>query len=279
MKFVYCGYDFAIDTLMALLNQGHDLAGILTFPCDNIFSHNTRLHSIAQELSVPITLDKPNAALIDSYIAQGVTLFLCVGYAHKMPDIDADKAYGVNVHPALLPQARGMMPLPHVMMNDPDACGITVHKLSAKMDGGDILARVPMLLGQDDTLETIGARMAMRLPALITDIVADLPDMWAKAHVQDEALAFECPHPDDAMRMIDWSQTVDHSLRQARAFGRAGLLMHLDGDLWVAGTIHGWQEAHQRAPGDMCLLTPQEIVIAVQDGYLHIMDAQKIQQN
>ena len=279
MRFVYCGYDFAIDTLMALLNQGHELAGILTFPCDNIFSHNTRLHAIAQELSVPITQDKPDRQMIDDYIAGGVDLFLCVGYAHKMPDIDAKQAYGVNVHPALLPQARGLMPLPHVMINAPEACGITVHKLSAKMDGGDIIARYPMTLSDKDTVETLGARMAMRLPELLGDIIADLPAKWAQARAQDEALAFECPHPDDAMRMIDWGQTVAHTLRQVRAFGRVGLLFHLDGKLWVTGTVHGWDEAHGRQAGDVCLLTPQEIVIAVRDGYLHIMDAQQIQHN
>lgn len=279
MKFIFCGYDFAIDTLMRLLDEGHTLAGILTFPCDNLFSFNNRLHALAAEKGVPITEDKPGAALIDSYLADGVELVLSIGYLHKLPAIDDSKAYGVNVHPALLPRARGLMPLPHIIMNQPEAAGMTAHKLSDAMDTGDILLQQPLSLHPQDTVETVGARIAMALPEMIAGLVTDLPAVWDKATPQDETKASTCPVPDDAMRSIDWSRPVAATLRQARAFGRMGLLFKVNEDIWVAGTINGWEEPHTHQPGDICFLSPRDIVIAAADGYICISEADKIIRN
>ena len=80
MKFVYCGYDFAIDALIRLLDQGHELAAILSFPCDNVFSFNQRVQALAHDLSVPFIEGKPDQALMDKLIENGTELFLSMGY-------------------------------------------------------------------------------------------------------------------------------------------------------------------------------------------------------
>ena len=49
MKFVYFGYDFMLGTVHRLLDDGHELAGIFSFPCDNVFNFNVETTALAKK--------------------------------------------------------------------------------------------------------------------------------------------------------------------------------------------------------------------------------------
>ncbi len=276
MKFVYCGYDFAIDTVLRLLDRGHHLIGILTFPCDNVFSFNTQALALAQQLDIPIIQDKPDQAIIDDFIDQGAELFLAMGYLYKIPPIDFSKAYGVNVHPSYLPQGRSVMPLPHILMHAPEAAGMTAHQLTQDFDAGDILIQEKIELSSEETVETLSCKMAMRMPDMIEKLISDLPNYWQKAQPQNESEVSNFPAPDDEMRRIDWKQSVDFILKQHRAFGGFGVLFELEGKPWVAYRLMGWQESHSFKPGAVRHMSTREIVIAAKNGFICISQAQDL---
>lgn len=48
---------------------------------------------------------------------------------------------GINVHPSLLPRHRGPVPTIYARAEDNPAYGVTVHRLSERIDAGDILAQ------------------------------------------------------------------------------------------------------------------------------------------
>ncbi len=50
----------------------------------------------------------------------------------------------VNVHSALLPRNRGMLPTFWSLMDDPPCPGVTVHEMVPEIDAGDILAQKPV---------------------------------------------------------------------------------------------------------------------------------------
>ena len=80
MKFVYFGYDFMLGTVHRLLDDGHELAGIFSFPCDNVFNFNVETTALAKKLNVPLNLEKPVAADIENMKEKGAEIFLSAGY-------------------------------------------------------------------------------------------------------------------------------------------------------------------------------------------------------
>src|SRR5712671_1348204 len=91
------------------------------------------------------------------------------------PDLVAVAAYGqilppailevprfgcLNVHTSLLPKYRGAAPIQRAILNDESETGVTIMKMDAGMDTGDILAQERTLIGPDDTSETLHDRLA-----------------------------------------------------------------------------------------------------------------------
>ena len=276
MKFIFLGYDFAIDTVHRLLDDGHELLGIQTFPCDNIFNFNTQLHDLATSLSIPISDKKPDQTAINNWIEKGAEIFLAAGYLYKIPPIDENKACGINIHPARLPKGRGIMPLPHIILNAPEAAGITAHKIIGEIDAGDIIAQIPLTVSPDETVETLSTRIAMAMPDMVVDIVKNWPEHWQNAKPQNPAEATHFDAPDDTMRTINWHHTVAEIKTLYRAFGTFGLIFHINQESWVAYNLGGWQEQHTIPPGTPCHITPTTLTIAAKDGYITITKADKL---
>lgn len=273
MKFVFCGYDSSLPALKALLNHGCELIAILTFPCDNITMKNTQMCDLASDMGVPITQNKPDQALIDSYIGAGAQLVLSVGYAYKLPKINEQKAYGINIHPSLLPKGRGVMPLPYIITQAPEIAGITAHKITPDIDAGDILLQRPIKLQATETIETLVARIEMQLPDMALEIVNNVSVLWKNGDAQNPQEATHFPPPTNEMRTIDFASSVAAITTLSRAFGKIGVLCTIQGKIWNARNLTGWVEHHNHQCGAVCHVTDDAMILAAKDGYICIADA------
>lgn len=277
MKFVYFGYDFMLDTVRRLLRDGHELCGIFTFECDNLFNFNTETVKLGLSLKIPVSQNKVDVEAIDKMIALGAECFFAAGYPYKIPPINESKAYGVNLHPSLLPKGRGLMPTPTIIMHAPEAAGLTVHKLSSVIDQGDILDQVPLKLSERETVESYSARIALAAPDVMGKVFEDIGEYWMLSKPQDESEAVTFPVPDDAMRMIDWHDDITMLDKKARAFGRYGCLARIEGQLWVIYDHDVWQENHVQTYGRCVMEQPRHMVIAAKNGYFVIKDAARLE--
>jgi len=61
----------------------------------------------------------------------------------------------INVHSALLPHYRGMLPTFWVLANGEQQTGVTVHYMSPGIDGGDIIVQTPVAIGPEETLHSL----------------------------------------------------------------------------------------------------------------------------
>lgn len=229
MKFVFFGYDFSISVIKRLIKDGHTPISIFTFPCDNVFNFNKDLITLAQQHNIPITTNTVTPDDIYLLTLQGAELFLACGYTHKIPPIDEGKAYGLNTHPALLPMGRGLMPTPTIIMEHPEAGGLTVHKLAPNFDAGDILYQETVEITDHTTVDSYSAEIAKRSPAIISKIVADLPNYWQNARKQDKSKAKTFKTPTDQTRTLNWSKPLSQIDRTLRAFGSFGCLAKING--------------------------------------------------
>lgn len=276
MKFVYFGYDFMLGAVERLIADGHELIGVFSFECDNIFNFNSKTKALTDQLDIPFTAQKPKKIDIQVFMDEGADVFLSAGYPYKIPDIDDEHAYGLNVHPSLLPKGRGIMPTPTIIMQSPEVCGFSVHKLSPIFDDGDILYQKSIQIDDNDDVETISARIAIAVPDVMSKLMKDLPEYWQHAIPQNKEEASTFPMPDQNMRMLHWSHPVEKIKLTGRAFGRFGCLAHLDGTLWAVYNFNAWKEQHNYAPGEIVCVLSREIIVAAKDGFVCLKELQEL---
>jgi len=273
LKFCFFGYDYTIDIAQRLIDDGHELLHIFSFPCDNRFSFNTELHNIAKYYNISVSETPAQQGDIEALIQEGCALFLSAGYPYKLPVLDEETAHGLNIHPSYLPQARGVMPLPHIIAKDPSAAGFSIHKHSNKFDGGDILYQERIEIDTQTDIETLSAHVALRCPDAMSKVAADLGRYWANAKPQDETKASLYFEPKEPFRNLDWNDDVQTLLQKGRAFGRFGILARIENRFGQSQTLAvynftGWAEEHNQPTGTIIRSSAREIILAVKDGYI-----------
>ncbi len=282
MKITFLGYDYSLDIAQRLMADGHAIMHIFTFPCDGMFSFNSQINDFAKNYNIPISEQKIGRQNIASLTDQGCELFICAGYPYKIPPIDINKAYGINLHPALLPRGRGIMPLPYIIMNDHEAAGFTVHKLSPKFDTGDILYQQAIEIDEQTDVEILSAKIAIAAPDIISSITKDIENYWNAATVQNNENASSYPAPSAEMRKLNWDNTAKESSLKGRAFGRFGLFATIENNMGEAQKLavfnfKAWEEKHNHSAGSLLRSSPREIIITIKDGYICLKEFQVIE--
>ena len=273
MKCVYFGYDFMLPSIFRLLDLGHELHGIMSFECDNVFNFNQGCQNLCAELKIPFILSPVTASHIESFLEDGTELFISGGYPHKIPPINEEKARAINIHPTFLPYGRGIMPIPKIIKeNIEKAAGFTAHKMTQKFDGGDILLQHKIGISKRESVESYLAKIAMRAPKMLEDLAANLDDYWENAPPQNESEASVFKLPSDQDRLLNWNKSVSDIDAVARAFGRFGSLAKLGDQILVVYAIDFWEEQHALAPGSIACQTNREITVAASNGFICIKD-------
>ena len=95
----------------------------------------------------------------------GISFIVLAGFLLVVPDflIDAYPRKMINLHPALLPKFGGIGMYGHHVHEAVKAAGetetgMTVHYVSNKVDGGEIIAQFSTPISPDDTLDDIAAK-------------------------------------------------------------------------------------------------------------------------
>lgn len=84
-----------------------------------------------------------------------------------------------NIHPALLPKygGKGMYGInvhKAVIQASENETGITIHRVNAEYDSGEIVAQTKVPVLKDDTPETLGARVLEREHTFLVEVIADI---------------------------------------------------------------------------------------------------------
>lgn len=265
-----------LDSVHRLINDGHELAGIFSFECDNVFNFNKNCRELAEQLDIPFTTNKALPIDIQVFVNQGVEVFFGAGYPYKIPPINEAEAYGINLHPSLLPQGRGIMPTPTIILNHPEVCGYTIHKLTPVFDDGDMLVQKPIKITDQDDVETISSRIAIHAPGTLSTVFKNLAELWAHATPQSKDRATTYPMPDDQMRLLNWNDRVFDIMKTGRAFGRFGCLAPLNGKIFGVYNMNVWEEDHKYQPGKIINAQSRNIVIAASNGFVCLKEFQEL---
>ncbi|MDQ1728615.1 MAG: phosphoribosylglycinamide formyltransferase 1 [Pyrinomonadaceae bacterium] len=91
----------------------------------------------------------------------GVELVCLAGYLRLLSPffIESYRDHILNIHPSLLPSFPGLDAQQQVLVHGVKWTGCTVHFVDETLDGGPIVAQRPVPVRDDDTEETLAARI------------------------------------------------------------------------------------------------------------------------
>jgi len=125
---------------------------------------------------------------------------------------------GINIHPSLLPQYRGAAPIPAAILNRETVTGITIQRLAAEMDCGDILVQETMPLDGRETTASLSGIMAKKAAELLPAALRGIAGGTLRATPQDHAAATYCSLIKKEDGLIDWNRSAAELDAQIRAF-------------------------------------------------------------
>ena len=225
MRIAFMGTpDFAVPTLRALADAGHELACVYTQPPRPGGRRGreltkTPVHLAAEELGIPVrhpsTLKDADAQA--EFAAQDLDLAVVAAYGLILPAaiLDAPRLGCFNVHASLLPRWRGAAPVQRAILAGDEATGVTIMQMEPGLDTGPMLAKAETPVGRK-TAGELTTELAEIGAALMVQVLADLSAY--EAVQQDDALATYAAKIDKEEARIDWTATAEEVERQVRAF-------------------------------------------------------------
>jgi phosphoribosylglycinamide formyltransferase-1 len=98
---------------------------------------------------------------IDALEQRGVDLVLLAGFMRRLHDgfLSAFPERILNIHPSLLPAFPGLDAIRRAFEHGVRVTGCTVHVVDRELDHGPIVAQEAVVVRDDDTLETLEARI------------------------------------------------------------------------------------------------------------------------
>ena len=118
----------------------------------------------------------------------------------------------VNVHTSLLPKYRGAAPIQWAILNGEATTGVTIMKMDAGLDTGDILAQTATPIDVEDTSETLHDRLAELGAELLMRTIPEYVSGDILPRPQPAEGASYAPKIKKQDGAIDWTRPA-HELR------------------------------------------------------------------
>lgn len=222
--------DFAVPSLKAVAQSGHDLVGVVTRPDKprgrGQVLQPTDVGAAVQSLNLKVPVFQPESLKDPAFHAQVQALqpdvFAVVAFLILPQSLLAVPRWGsVNVHPSLLPKYRGAAPIQWAIIRGETETGVTIFRLSPRVDAGDILIQERVAIGPEET----AGQLYERLKFLGADLLVCALDGVAGGTLtplpQSDAGATRAPKLEKDHGRINWAaeaQTICNLVRGTNPF-------------------------------------------------------------
>jgi methionyl-tRNA formyltransferase len=299
MRLIFLGTPaFAVPTLEAIVEAGHEVAAVLTQPDrprgrgQNAAASPVKQAALGLGLTVyqPERVRRPEAVEYLRGIAADA--MVVVGYGQIIPQAAIDLApLGIiNVHASLLPKYRGAAPIQWAIARGETRTGVTTMRIDAGLDTGDMLLKAETGIGPEENAVELGARLAAMGADLLVETLDGLRTGRIVAEKQDHAQATLAPLLKKEDGAIDWSQPAQSIHNRVRGLqpwpGAQTGFRGVPLQVWKTKSLAlvnenksatGGSRADQgvrptAAPGQFVSLKP--LVVACGEGVLELLEVQ-----
>ena len=215
MRILFMGTpDFAVPSLQALIDAGHDVCAVYTQP-DKPQGRKQILtappvKTLALEHDIPVF--QPNTLKNEDEQARlrelAPEVIIVVAYGKLLPKavLDIPPHGCINVHGSLLPRWRGAAPIQWAVIAGDEMAGVTTMQMAEGLDTGDMLLTYETKVGEKETAGELFDRLAQSGAELLIQTLVKLDEITPRP--QDDAQSCYAHMLDKQMAVIDWSKSA-----------------------------------------------------------------------
>ena len=146
-------------------------------------------------------------------------LIVTAAYGKILPQniLDIPKFGCLNCHGSLLPARRGAAPVQRAILEGDKVTGVTIMRMDAGMDTGDILKKVEVPIDPNIHTDDLMMELAHKGSELLISMIDDYVDGMVIPEPQDEALATVCPPIAPEEGHFEWTDDAADIHNRVRA--------------------------------------------------------------
>ena len=195
MKIVFMGTpDFAVGTLEALIQAGHELIGVVTQPDKPKGRGKSLMATPVKEVALKhqIPVYQPQKVRETEFtenlrrLAPDVIVVAAFGQIITNEILEIPRYGCIHVHAALLPAYRGAAPIQWAVINGEKESGVTIMQMDEGLDTGDMIDKVVVPLAEDETGGSLFDKLSQAGAGLCVKVLKDLEEGKAVREKQPE---------------------------------------------------------------------------------------------
>lgn len=285
MRVVFMGTpDFAVPTLQALIDRGHEVAAVVTQP-DKAKGRGKAVSfppvkekALEYEIPVyqPVKARDPEFVNILKEIAPQVIVVVAFGQLLPKSILDIPPYGCINVHASLLPKYRGAAPIQWAVINGEPVSGVTTMYMAEGLDTGDMILKEEIPLSGQETGGSLHDKLSEIGAGLLIKTLDALEDGTAVRTPQDDSQAGQYAKMlKKEMGDLDFSKSareLERLIRGLNPWPSAYTCLHGKTlKLWQAQVIDKEYEGHL---GEIVEITKDCFVIKTGKGALAVKELQ-----
>lgn len=282
MRVVFMGTPaFSVPILQALVDGGHQVAGVFTQP-DKPKGRGGKVtmspvKEFAQKKSIPVY--QPVKMRLDGLeplraLEPEICVTAAFGQILSQAVLDVPALGTVNVHTSLLPRHRGAAPVEWTILQGETESGVTTMFTDAGIDTGDMLLQRKVDIGPEETAGELTDRLSLLGAELLLETLRRIEAKDCPRVPQNHALMTYDPKITKEMGLLDFTQTTAQCLNRVRAMNPwpCAYVAMKDGALkvWRAKAAPG-----QGTPGTVLAADRKDgLIVATGDGAMELCEIQ-----
>lgn len=214
MKIVFMGTpDFAIPSLKILLDNGHQVAAVVTTPDKERGRGQkvtfTPVKEFALRNNIPVL--QPVMLKDTEFISRlkelNADLFVIVAFRILPKEVYTIPSKGsFNLHGSLLPKYRGAAPIQWAIIKGEKETGVTTFFLQEKVDTGNIIISERLPIMPEDNFGSLHDKMSELGASVVLKTVKMIEEGNVPISAQDDTMASPAPKITKETALIDWNR-------------------------------------------------------------------------
>jgi len=217
-KIVFMGTPmFAVPILKSLYQNGYPISHVYTQPPQK--SHRGQrinkspIQGIAETLNLEFRTPKSlkdNHEEFEYFKKIEADLAIVVAYGQIIPNnfLSLTKKGFINIHASILPKLRGAAPIQRSIMNLDQETGISIMKITEKLDTGPVCNVYKINLENSLNANDVSEKLSLLAAEKILDNIDNILDDRAKFIEQNHLKATYASKIQKAEGKIDWNETA-----------------------------------------------------------------------
>lgn len=217
LKIVFFGTpEFAVESLDALVDNGFNIAGVVTMP-DKIagrghkmYQSDVKRYAESKGLTVMQPEKLKNPEFLEQLRSIGADLFIVIAFRMLPREVWQMPRLGTfNLHASLLPRYRGAAPINRAVMNGDTETGVTTFFLKHEIDTGEIIMQRKIEILPEDNVGDVHDKLMHLGAGMVVKTVNAILDGNLQTQPQPEGDFIPAPKIFKEDCHIDWSRNAE----------------------------------------------------------------------